>query len=243
MSSRCGPRPVTPRSRSRSSRASSAADGRRLAAVVERARPAGRARRRAPRRRATSSAIASRRDSTSARAERRDLLRPRRDRLAGRGADRDAPQRRVPLPDRGRVLERQRRPARQQPAERAVEVRAARRGAALDDGEAVGREDERRDLGAELLGRAQRRAVQLRAASRPAAAASPRARRGRPPRSPASATRAPSAPSRTSCWSARVRGEKPCVPTCSDSSRFVLPAPFAPVTSTRPGSSASSSRS
>ena len=26
----------------------------------------------------------------------------------------------------------------------------------------------------------------------------------------------------------RVRGEKPCVPTCSDSSRFVLPAPFGP---------------
>ena len=32
----------------------------------------------------------------------------------------------------------------------------------------------------------------------------------------------------------RVRGEKPCVPTCSASSRFVLPAPFSPTTSTMP---------
>jgi hypothetical protein len=38
----------------------------------------------------------------------------------------------------------------------------------------------------------------------------------------------------------RVRGEKPCVPTCSDSSRFVLPAPFRPTTNTTPGVSDSS---
>src|SRR6185503_12591661 len=55
------------------------------------------------------------------------------------------------------------------------------------------------------------------------------------------ATRAASWPKRTSCASARVRGEKPCVPTCSDSSRFVFPAPLGPVTSTRPGSSSKSS--
>jgi hypothetical protein len=32
------------------------------------------------------------------------------------------------------------------------------------------------------------------------------------------------------------RGEKPCVPTCSDSSRFVLPAPFGPDGEHEPGS-------
>jgi len=45
-----------------------------------------------------------------------------------------------------------------------------------------------------------------------------------------------------SCASARVRGEKPCVPTCSDSSRFVFPTPFGPTASTSPGCSSSSSR-
>ncbi len=63
----------------------------------------------------------------------------------------------------------------------------------------------------------------------------------RPPRSPASSIRAASAPKRTSCASLRLRGEKPCVPTCSASSRFVLPAPFSPTASTSPGSRASSS--
>ena len=61
------------------------------------------------------------------------------------------------------------------------------------------------------------------------------------PRSPASSIRAASAPKRTSCASLRLRGEKPCVPTCSASSRFVLPAPFSPTASTRPGWSSSSS--
>ena len=49
-------------------------------------------------------------------------------------------------------------------------------------------------------------------------------------------------PKRMSCASWRVRGEKPWVPTCNDSSRFVFPAPFAPTTSTRPGSRSRSSR-
>ena len=51
---------------------------------------------------------------------------------------------------------------------------------------------------------------------------------GTVPRRPVSSTRPAVAPWRISCMSERVRGEKPCVPTCSDSSRFVLPAPFAP---------------
>ena len=55
------------------------------------------------------------------------------------------------------------------------------------------------------------------------------------PRVPRTAMRAARSPKRISCASVRVRGEKPCVPTCSDSSRFVLPTPFGPTASTRPG--------
>ena len=62
------------------------------------------------------------------------------------------------------------------------------------------------------------------------------------PRRPRNAIRPDLSPKRTSCASVRVRGEKPCVPTCSDSSRFVLPAPFDPTTSTSPGSRSRSSR-
>ena len=54
-------------------------------------------------------------------------------------------------------------------------------------------------------------------------------------RRPLNATRAAVSPKRISCASWRVRGENPCVPTWSDSSRFVLPAPFRPTTSTTPG--------
>ena len=60
-------------------------------------------------------------------------------------------------------------------------------------------------------------------------------------RRPRSDTRPIASPNRTSCASFRVRGENPCVPTCSDSSRFVFPAPFGPTTSTRPCDSPSSS--
>ena len=56
------------------------------------------------------------------------------------------------------------------------------------------------------------------------------------PLRPYKAIRPARSPKRTSCASARVRGEKPCVPTCSDSSKFVLPAPFGPTTSTSPDS-------
>ena len=64
---------------------------------------------------------------------------------------------------------------------------------------------------------------------------------GAPFRVPSTTTRAAVSPKRISCASCRVRGEKPCVATCSDSSRFVLPTPFRPTTSTIPGASARSS--
>ena len=136
--------------------------GRRLAAVVERgARQAELVRAFGEDGREQRDRLLPGRDEGGA--EGRHLLRPRRNRVAGRGAERDPPQRCVPLPDRGRILERERRAARQQPAQRPVEVRAARGGTPFHDGEPVGREDERRDLAAELLGRPQRRTVQLRA--------------------------------------------------------------------------------
>ena len=84
------------------------------------------------------------RASTSSAAERRDLLGPRGDRVAGRIAAGRAPQRRVALRHRRGVLGRQRRACRGEPAEHPVEVRAAHGGAALDHREPVGREDERR---------------------------------------------------------------------------------------------------
>ena len=74
-----------------------------------------------------------------------------------------------------------------QPSERAVEVRPARGGPALDHDEPVGREDERRHLGPQLLGRAQRRAVQRCPLAAAELAASPRARAGTPAREPRSA--------------------------------------------------------
>ena len=58
--------------------------------------------------------------------------------------------------------------------------------------------------------------------------AHPERRRDTRPRAPRSRPQQPASPKRISCASLRVRGEKPCVPTCSDSSRFVLPAPFWP---------------
>ena len=54
------------------------------------------------------------------------------------------------------------------------------------------------------------------------------------PRRPATAARAPSAPNRTTCESVRVRGENPCVATCTASSRFVLPTPFGPTSEHEP---------
>ena len=227
-----------PRWRSSSSLASRASARRRLG-LVERAcrrparapRPARQTAARAPR----SSRAAPR--PARPRARRRAPSRARLHRVTTRRTSPGAaPRSAGPQPRRTR---RERRPGPEEPAERAVEVRAARGRAALDDDEPVRREDERRNLRAQLLGRTERRAVELGPL-----------RLARPKReldlevSPAelsrSSIRAASAPKRTSCASLRVRGEKPCVPTCSASSRFVLPAPFSPTASTSPGSRASS---
>jgi hypothetical protein len=60
------------------------------------------------------------------------------------------------------VLGRHAGPGGKKPSECAVEVRPSRSRPSLDHDEAVGRENERRDLGAKLLGRAERSAVQPR---------------------------------------------------------------------------------
>ena len=108
----------------------------------------------------------------------------------------------------------------------AVEVRSPGSRPSFDDDEAVRREDERRDLGAELFGRAQ--VAPFSCLLRIAGAKGDLDLEPEPPREPPSSTLAASVPKRTSCASFRLRGEKPCVPTWSASSRFVLPAPFRP---------------
>jgi hypothetical protein len=60
-------------------------------------------------------------------------------------------------------------------------------------------------------------------------------------RRPAIAVRPAGSPNVISCASCRVRGENPCVATCNDSSKFVFPTPFGPMTRTMPGESSSSS--
>ena len=157
------------------------------------------------------------------RAELRDLLRPRLERLTRRVAAGDPAQSRVPLRDGCAVLGRQPSASGYQPPERAVEVRAPRRGPALDDDEPVRREDERRDLRAQLLGRAQRRPVQPRALAL-APAASPRARspprrgrreapRGLPPRRSGSAARRSACAARSpACRRAATRAGSSCRP-------------------------------
>jgi hypothetical protein len=67
------------------------------------------------------------------------------------------------LPDRRAVLHGERRASRRKSAERTVDVRAAYRRAALDDGETVRREDERRQPRAQLLRGRERSPVQPRA--------------------------------------------------------------------------------
>ena len=132
-------------------------------------------------------------------------------------------QRRVALRDGRAVIRRSCARAGDSRPSDAVEVRAARRRRALDDAEAVRGEDERRGLGAQLLGRAQRRAVQPSRASphRPRATSSISS--GTVTRRPRTATRAAVAPKRISWASLRVRGEKPCVrraaPRAGSSSR------------------------
>src|SRR5207248_9405114 len=95
-------------------------------------------------------------------AEARDLRRPRRECLAVAHAEPDAPEGRVALPERGAVAHRQLRSSREEARKNPVEVGASRGRARLDDCEAVRREDERCDLSAELLRRAERRPVELR---------------------------------------------------------------------------------
>ena len=94
------------------------------------------------------------------RAEARHLLRPRHDRAARGQTGGSAPERGVSLSHGRRVLGRDVRPRRLKPHKHSVEVRASRRRPALDDRETVGREDERLDLAAKLLGRREPRAVQ-----------------------------------------------------------------------------------
>ena len=171
------------------------------------------------------------------RAERGQLRGPRRDRRPVAELERG-----VPLCESGGVVGGQLRPGGQQACQRAVEVRASRGRAGLDDRQPVRREDERRRLAAQLLRRAEARAVQLGPFPLGRRQPDARSRTGVCPRRPSSRIRAAVSPKRISSASDRVRGEKPWVPTCSDSSRFVLPAPFGPTASTSPGSSASSSR-
>ena len=73
---------------------------------------------------------------------------------------RDASQGGVALADRGGVVDRHVRAGRIEPAERAVDVRAAGGRPALDDDEAVGGEDERGELAPQLLGGAEHGAVE-----------------------------------------------------------------------------------
>ena len=77
------------------------------------------------------------------------------ERVARREAELDAPERGVSLRERREVVLRHAGARRAEPAEHAVEVRAAGGRPALDDGQPVGREDERRDLASQRLGRRQ----------------------------------------------------------------------------------------
>ena len=96
------------------------------------------------------------------RAEIRHLRRPGREHVRPGEPQRDAAKGRVALPDRGGVVDREVRAGRVEPAERAVDVGPPGGRAPLDDDEPVGGEDERRELAAELLRRAERGAVETR---------------------------------------------------------------------------------
>ncbi len=240
-SSRCGPEPgraaVDVLREPRLERLDASAAPRRSRG----ARPAGRARPRARRTPAASVSSVDAAELDERRAERGDALRPRLERRAVRQARLHPAKRGVPLRERREVLLRRTGTSREDAAEHAVEVRAARGRPALHDGEPVGREDERRELAAKRLGRRQPRAVQPRLLRLPLAQRH-RCLDRRRAAAPATPTRAP--PSRRSGSAApswRVRGEKPCVARCSDSSRFVLPTPLRPTTSTTPGARSRSS--
>ena len=234
-SSRCGPEPGRAALEIAGEPRLERFPRRRLRLVAEHRRRPGRAPRRVRAKPGASAASVSRRLCHELRAEQRDLLRPRLECVPAREAELHAPQRGVPLRERGEVVLRQPCACGKEPAERPVEVRAASGRPTLDDRKPVGREDERCDLAAQRLGGRKLRAVQARLLrlalaerhselERRAVPRCPRRPRGRPSRRSGSAARP-----------VRVRGEKPCVPTCSDSSRFVLPTPFRPTTSTIPG--------
>ena len=91
--------------------------------------------------------------------ERHDLRRPRLERGGVGDAGGDPPEGRVALAERGRVRGRHVGTGRQDPGHHPVEVRAAQRRPALDDGQPVGGERQRVDAGAQLLGGAHGRAV------------------------------------------------------------------------------------
>ena len=223
------PAPVVPRSRSRSTRASSCSDCRRLALVAklrpgqaELARALGEVRLQRRQRSRASRPRARRR-------KRLDLLVPGRKCLPCREDPGRLAERRVSLTDRRTVLGREPRAstARAVPMH-AVEVRPPSGRPALDDHQAVGREDERRHLTAQLLGCAQTCAVQgrplpaadlqrhleiernPRPAHRARRCAPRRGRSGPAARRPASAARSPASPraATPAGWSCRLRSAR-----------------------------------
>ena len=152
-------------------------------------------------------------------------------------------QRGVPLRQRGRIVGASEldRAGSRRPSVRSKYARRAA-GPALTIASRSGVKTSVADSRAKLLGRPQARAVHLgpfplgrgQADADPHRRVVPGARRARSAQTVS--------PKRISSASERVRGENPWVPTCSDSSRFVLPAPFAPTARTSPGSRDSSSR-
>ena len=91
-----------------------------------------------------------------------DALRPRRERVPFGEAELHASKRGVSLRERSRVVLGQARLDGLEPAENAVEVRTAGRGTALDHGESVGREHDRREVAAQGLWRREPCSVELR---------------------------------------------------------------------------------
>ena len=237
-SSRCGPEPRRAALEIRLQPRLELLDRRRLGVVAEQPRRPVRARRRARQSRGPSAASASRRaaDERSARARRHAPSR-RSSALAVGVAELHAPQRqrsaapaRRGSPAAGPARGGQRRPStRSKYARRAAgpPLTTVRR-SGVNTSVAISRRSE--------LRRREARAVQLGALRLARRAGAPGRRSTTPARVPLDPDRgAAGVPNRISCASLRVRGEKPCVPTCSDSSRFVLPAPFRPTTRTTPG--------
>jgi hypothetical protein len=104
--------------------------------------------------------IASRFDELAG--EPHDTLRPRRDGHRRRETAGDPAQRRVALRDGSAVLGRKRGARGRKPPDDSIEIRSPSRGWALDHHQAIGSEDKRRHLGAQLLGGPQPCTVQQR---------------------------------------------------------------------------------